>query len=82
MFPSFLQGNKEAELALAEKAQEEPNSIQIWLAPLKKKLLEAKRAGASTEELKAMLAEARLNTNALAKTMQENIEDGFFKKGD
>ena len=82
MFPSFLQGNNEAELALAEKAQEEPNSIQSWLAPLKKKLLEAKRAGASTEELKAMLAEARLNTNALAKTMQENIEDGFFKKGD
>ena len=67
------------EVALAARAKgEEPTGIEGWLAPLKKKLLEAKKAGASFDELKQMMLEARLNTHALAGAMEENIRQGFY----
>ena len=82
-----LQGQQKAEpdkgrkdeVALAARAQEEePKGIEGWLAPLKKKLLEAKKTGASFEQLKQMMLEARLNTHALAGAMADNIRKGFY----
>lgn len=75
MFPAFTQNSRD-ELALASQ-KEDGGSIQKWLSPLKKKLLEAKRAGASTEELKAMLKAASLNTGALANAFENNLKTGF-----
>lgn len=82
-----LQGQQKAEpdkgrkdeVALAARAQEgEPKGIEGWLAPLKKKLIEAKKNGASFDELKQMMLEAQLNTRALAGAMADNIKSGFF----
>lgn len=67
------------ETALAARAKEdEQKGIEGWLAPLKKKLLEAKKTGASFEQLKQMMLEARLNTHALAGAMADNIRKGFY----
>lgn len=73
---------KKDELALAARAkEEEPKGIEGWLAPLKKKLIEAKRNGASFAELKQMMLEAQLNTRALAGAFAENIKSGFMGEG-
>ncbi len=67
------------ETALAARAKEgEPKGIAGWLAPLKKKLLEAKKNGAGFDQLKQMMLEARLNTHALAGAMSDNIRKGFY----
>lgn len=67
------------ETALAARADKrEPKGIDGWLAPLKKKLLEAKKNGASYDQLKQMMLETHLNTRALAGAMTENIKSGFF----
>ncbi len=67
------------ETALAARTKEGgPKCIAGWLAPLKKKLLEAKKNGASFDELKQMMLEAHFNTRALAGAMEENIRSGFF----
>lgn len=71
--------SRKDETALAARTKEdEPKGIEGWLAPLKKKLLEAKKTGASFEQLKQMMLEARLNTHALAGAMADNIRKGFY----
>lgn len=73
---------KKDEVALAARSkEEEPTGIEGWLAPLKKKLIEAKRSGASFAELKQMMLEAQLNTRALAGAFAENIKSGFMGEG-
>ena len=49
-----------------------------WLAPLKKKLAEAREAGASLAEIKDQLRAWRPNTRALAAAMAQNIKEGFL----
>lgn len=71
--------SRKDETALAARTKEdEPQGIEGWLAPLKKKLFEAKKTGASFEQLKQMMLEARLNTHALAGAMADNIRKGFY----
>lgn len=73
---------KKDEVALAARSkEEEPAGIEGWLAPLKKKLIEAKRSGASFAELKQMMLEAQMNTRALAGAFAENIKSGFMGEG-
>ena len=48
-----------------------------WLAPIKKKLAEARSSGASLSELKEQIRAWRPNTTALATAMAENIAAGF-----
>lgn len=69
-----------AETALASKTEEKAESgIAAWLAPLRKKLKEAKKNGASMEELRKMLENAKMNTHALSAAMSENIRKGFYE---
>lgn len=49
-----------------------------WLAPLKKKLAEARESGASLAEIKDQLRAWRPNTRALAAAMAQNIKEGFL----
>lgn len=71
-------GRKDETALAARTKEDEPKGIEGWLAPLKKKLLEAKKTGASFEQLKQMMLEAQLNTRALAGAMADNIKSGFF----
>ncbi len=50
---------------------------QEWLAPIKAKFLEARKAGASMADLKKMLLTMHPNTKALAKAFANNILAGF-----
>lgn len=77
MFPAFAQRRDELATAAKEETKDNQKGVQEWLSPLKNKLLEAKQAGASTEELKGMLLDARLNTGALAKAFEHNLKNGF-----
>lgn len=50
---------------------------QEWLAPIKQKLLEARKAGASMADMRKMLLTMHPNTKALAKAFANNILAGF-----
>lgn len=50
---------------------------QEWLAPIKQKFLEARKAGASMAELRSQLLKLHPNTKALAKAFANNILAGF-----
>lgn len=50
---------------------------QEWLAPIKQKFLEARKAGASMADLKQMLLTMHPNTKALARAFANNILAGF-----
>jgi hypothetical protein len=70
-----------AETALAARTEEKAESgIAAWLSPLRKKLKEAKKNGASMDELRKMLEKAKLNTHALSAAMAENIRKGFYEE--
>lgn len=59
----------------AAKAPTDP--AQEWLAPIKQKFLEARKAGASIADLKKMLLTMHPDTKALAKAFANNILAGF-----
>lgn len=59
----------------AAKAPTDP--AQEWLAPIKQKFLEARKAGASMVDLKKMLLTMHPDTKALAKAFANNILAGF-----
>ena len=50
---------------------------QEWLAPIKAKFLEARKAGASMADIRKMLLTMHPNTKALAKAFANNILAGF-----
>lgn len=61
----------------AAKAEAPANALADWLAPLKAKLKEARKNGASFDDLRVMMTEWRPNTQALAKALQANVVAGF-----
>lgn len=66
------------EVTSARKAPAPVDPTEEWLAPLKKKLAEARESGASLAEIKDKLREWRPNTRALASAMAQNIKEGFL----
>ena len=69
------------EVALAARSRSKqdalPAAMQAWLAPIKKKLIEARKAGASFEELREQMLKWRPDTDALAGAFAENVEAGL-----
>ena len=66
------------EVTSARKVTAPVDPTEEWLAPLKKKLAEAREAGASLAEIKDQLRAWRPNTRALASAMAQNIKEGFL----
>ena len=79
--PEKPEHKDEVALASRPKSQHKldglTRALPEWLAPIKKKLIEARKAGASFDELRKQMAEWRLNTNALATAFAENVEAGL-----
>ena len=73
------------EVALAARTRGEqtslPDALKTWLAPIKKKLIEARKAGASFEELREQMRSWMLDTRALAGAFAENVEAGLRGDG-
>lgn len=69
------------EVALAARSRSKqdllPDALQAWLAPIKKKLIDARKAGASFEELREQMLKWRPDTDALAGAFAENVEAGL-----
>lgn len=69
------------EVALAARTRGEqiplPDALKSWLAPIKKKLIEARKAGASFEELREQMRSWMPDTHALAGAFAENVEAGL-----
>ena len=84
---SMLQGfgqqepKSKDEVALAARSRSKqdllPSAMQAWLTPIKKKLIEARKSGASFEELREMMLKWRPDTAALAEAFAENVEAGL-----
>lgn len=74
------------EVALAARSRSKqdllPAAMQAWLAPIKKKLIEARKAGASFEELREQMLKWRPDTDALAEAFAENVEVGLRGDGE
>jgi phage gp29-like protein len=67
----------DAEPVSAARTDAPTDPAQEWLAPIKKKFLEARKSGASMADLKKMLLTMHPNTQALAKAFANNILAGF-----
>ena len=52
-------------------------ALPAWLEPIKKKLIEARKAGATLEDLRKQMLEWHPNTQALAGAFAENVEAGL-----
>lgn len=69
------------EVALAARSRSKqdllPDALQAWLAPIKKKLIEARKAGASFAELREQMLKWRTDTDALAGAFAKNVEAGL-----
>lgn len=72
-------GSDEVALAARSRSKQDllPAAMQSWLAPIKKKLIEARKAGASFEELREQMLKWRPDTDALAGAFAENVEAGL-----
>lgn len=73
---------KEEEPVSAAKAEVRTDPAQSWLAPLKKELLAARRAGASLADLRKRLVSMRPDTKALARAFANNILAGLSDEGE
>ena len=74
--------NKE-ELAVAARTRSTnklTQALPAWLAPIKKKLMEARAAGATFDELRSQMLTWRADTDALAAAFAENVEAGLRGK--
>lgn len=67
----------DAEPVSAARTDAPTDPAQEWLAPIKQKFLEARKAGASMADLKQMLLTMHPNTKALARAFANNILAGF-----
>lgn len=70
------------EVALAARASTRKvdgltRALPAWLEPIKKKLIEARKAGATLAELREQMLEWHPNTQALADAFAENVEAGL-----
>lgn len=69
------------EVALAARTRSKqtqlPDALKSWLTPIKKKLIEARKAGASFEELREQMRSWMPDTRALAGAFAENVEAGL-----
>ena len=70
------------EVALAARASTRKvdgltRALPAWLEPIKKKLIEARKAGATLAELREQMLEWHPNTQALADALAENVEAGL-----
>lgn len=72
----------DAEPVSAARTGAPTDPAQEWLAPIKQKFLEARKAGASMADLKNMLLTMHPNTKALAKAFANNILAGFAGEGE
>lgn len=73
------------EVALAARTRQRDGlsrALPEWVKPLRETLLEARRKGATFEELLEILKKARPNTEALAAAFAENVEAGLRGEGD
>ena len=68
---------EEVESVSAAKTDAPTDPAQEWLAPIKQKFLEARKAGASMADMRKMLLTMHPNTKALAKAFANNILAGF-----
>ena len=77
-------GSDEVALASRSRSKQDllPAAMQSWLAPIKKKLIEARKAGASFEELREQMLKWRPDTDALAGAFAENVEAGLRGEGE
>ena len=66
-----------SDVATTSRAEAPTDPAQEWLAPIKAKFLEARKAGASMADLKQMLLTMHPDTKALAKAFANNILAGF-----
>ena len=72
--------SKRDEVAVAARAGNVDGltrALPAWLEPIKKKLIEARKAGATLEELREQMLEWHPNTQALAGAFAENVEAGL-----
>ncbi len=70
------------EVALAARASTRKvdgltRALPAWLEPIKKKLIEARKAGATLAELREQMLEWHPNTQALAEALAGNVEAGL-----
>lgn len=71
---------KRDEVAVAARAGNADGltrALPAWLEPIKKKLIEARKAGATLEELREQMLEWHPNTQALAGAFADNVEAGL-----
>lgn len=71
------QESEDVEPVSAAKTDAPTDPAQEWLAPIKQKFLEARKAGASMADMRKMLLTMHPNTKALAKAFANNILAGF-----
>ena len=69
--------SEDVEPVSAAKTDAPTDPAQEWLAPIKQKFLDARKAGASMADMRKMLLTMHPNTKALAKAFANNILAGF-----
>lgn len=79
---NIVLGNNDSDNVRSARTDAPTDPAQEWLAPIKQKFLEARRAGASMADLKQMLLTMHPNTKALAKAFANNILAGFAGEGE
>ncbi len=80
--PGIPAKTDEVTSARAAEGAKKADPAVAWLAPIKKKLAEARSSGASLSELKEQISAWRPDTHALAGAMEANIKAGFFRRAD
>lgn len=80
--PGIPTRTDEVTSARAVEGAKKADPAVAWLAPLKKKLAEARSSGASLSEIKEQISAWRPDTHALAGAMEANIKAGFFRRAD
>ncbi len=72
---------KRDEVAVAARAQQATDGLSralpAWLEPIKKKLIEARKSGATLADLRKQMLEWHPNTQALADAFADNVEAGL-----
>lgn len=77
--PDMQDERDEVVASARAEARKNDDPARAWLAPLKKKLEEARAAGASLSEIKTQMRSWLPDTRALASAMAENIKAGFAR---
>jgi len=70
-------GDAKDEVVMSSRGVKKNEPAEAWLAPLKKKLAEARSSGASLSELREKIRAWKTDRRALADAMARNIAAGF-----